>query len=179
MFLISGMRKQISEFNLGLVTTSRLLSLNYLFPTLIKSLKNTSIQLLLRKRKNQSFVWLIFSSILLYKFRQKHSWSLRRESNPWPLPYQGSALPTELRKHFLYCYIILYMFWRVNGKFVTFHWCFFIFPKLLLLVHHLISLLSYLLQICLNQRVLPLLHIVLWSIHITHLLFLVVQHLQN
>ena len=121
------MRKQISEFNLGLVTTSRLLSLNYLFPTLIKSLKNTSIQLLLSKRKNQSFVWLIFPSILLYKFRQKHSWSLRRESNPWPLPYQGSALPTELRKHFLYCYIILYMLCCVNGK--THFWNRFLFQK--------------------------------------------------
>jgi hypothetical protein len=26
-------------------------------------------------------------------------WSLRRDSNPGPLPYQGSALPPELRRH--------------------------------------------------------------------------------
>ena len=50
-------------------------------------------------------------------------WSCLLDSNQRPLPYQGSALPTELKQHFLFllspeCFIIIpHLFENVNPFF--------------------------------------------------------------
>ena len=49
-------------------------------------------------------------------------WSLRRESNPRPLPYQGSALPLSHASHALCVFLNeKRRFWQINaGQFLTF-----------------------------------------------------------
>ena len=55
--------------------------------------------------------------------RMRTFWSCLAELNCRPLPYQGSALPTELRQHILYLLyldIITQEFWFVKSFFKYF-----------------------------------------------------------
>ena len=69
------------------------------------------------------FVFLKLTCCNTFKwFDENALWSLQRESNPWPQPYQGCTLPTELWKHLL-C-IILYLFSNINIYYIIiFSYC--------------------------------------------------------